>query len=114
MLSLWFIHDTGLMMMIEIMKLMRDELDGAKFCENGEREGTNLEKSQKKPQTSRRIDETKLQAFHSSFLADVGPQGQRRVAAKYRREGEGHSNECWQINKDVVSEVCTDFDDILF
>ena len=50
MLSLWFIHDTGLMMMIEIMQLMRDELDGAEFCENGEREGTNLEKSQKKPQ----------------------------------------------------------------
>ena len=30
-------------------------------------------------------------------------QGQRELAAKYTREGEGHANEGWLINKDVVS-----------
>ena len=40
-----------------------------------------------------------------SFLAEVGPQGQRQLAAKYTRGGEGHPNEGWEINKDVVSKV---------
>ena len=42
----------------------------------------------------------------------MGPQGQRQLAATYTREG--HANEGWQIDKDVVSKICTDFDDILF
>ena len=41
-------------------------------------------------------------------------QEQRGVAAKYTREAESHANEGWQIEKDVVSKICTDFDDILF
>ena len=49
-----------------------------------------------------------------SFLADVGPQGQRQLAAKYTREGEGHAKEGWHITSEVVSKVCTDLDDILF
>ena len=48
-----------------------------------------------------------------SFLGEVGPQGQRQLAAKYTREGEGHADEAGQINKEVVWKVCTDFDDIL-
>ena len=44
-----------------------------------------------------------------SFFAEVGPQGQRQYAAKYTWEGEGHATEGWQIEKDVVSKICTDF-----
>ena len=65
-----------------------------------------------------RGDKTNVKAFYGkfqvSFLAEVGPQVQRQLAANYTREGEGHANEGWQINKDVVSKVCTDFDDVLF
>ena len=44
----------------------------------------------------------------------MGPQEQSQLAAKYTLEGGGHANEGWQIYQDVVSMVCTDFDDILF
>ena len=43
MVSLWFKHDTGLTMLIEIMKMVIEELDKAKFCVNGQRVRTNLE-----------------------------------------------------------------------
>ena len=63
-------------------------------------------------------DETKVKAFYGSlqvsFPAEVGPQEQRQLAATYTREGEGHANEGWQIDKDMVSKICADFDDILF
>ena len=63
-------------------------------------------------------DETNVKAFYGSlqvsFPAEVGPQEQRQLAATDTREKEGHANEGWQIDKDVVSKVCTDFDDILF
>ena len=42
MLSMRFENETGLIMMIEILKLMSDELDKANFCVNGERVETNL------------------------------------------------------------------------
>ena len=41
MLSLWFMHDTVLIMMLEIMKMIRDEMEKAKLCVNGERVRTN-------------------------------------------------------------------------
>ena len=63
-------------------------------------------------------DETAVKAFYGkllvSFLAEVGPQGQRIFGAKYAREGEGHASEGWQIEKDAVWKICTNFDDILF
>ena len=63
-------------------------------------------------------DETKVKAFcgslQVSFLAEVGPQGQKQLAATDTREKEGHANEGWQIDEDVVSKICTDFDDTLF
>ena len=40
-LSLWFIHDTALIMMLEIMNMIRDEMETAKLCVNGERVRTN-------------------------------------------------------------------------
>ena len=52
--------------------------------------------------------------LHISFFAEVRPQGQRQLAAKYTCEGEGHADEGWQINKGVVSRVCTDFHHTLF
>ena len=49
-----------------------------------------------------------------SFFAEVGTQGQRQLAVKYTREGEGHANEVWQINPEVVTKVCTNFNAPLF
>ena len=43
-----------------------------------------------------------------SFLVGGG------VAAEYTREGEGHADEGWCIDKEVVSKTCTVFDDVLF
>ena len=37
MLSLWFIHDTVLIMMLDIMNMIRDEMEKAKLCVDGER-----------------------------------------------------------------------------
>ena len=36
------------------------------------------------------------------------------LAANFTREGEGHANEGWFIDKDVVSKICKDFNDVLF
>ena len=50
LVSLWFKHDTGLMLMIEILKMVRNELNKSQFGVNGERVRTNLEIGpQKKP-----------------------------------------------------------------
>ena len=43
-----FKHDKGLIPMIEILKMMRDELDKKPFCVNEERARTNLEISPKR------------------------------------------------------------------
>ena len=48
MVSLWFKHDTGLLLMIEILKMIRGELDKTQFRVNGERVRTNLEMSPQK------------------------------------------------------------------
>ena len=50
MVSMWFKHETGLIMMIEILIMMREELDKADFSVDGARVQTNLETSpQQKP-----------------------------------------------------------------
>ena len=46
--SLWFKHDTGLILMIEILKMVRNELNKSQFDVNGERVRTNLEISPQK------------------------------------------------------------------
>ena len=50
-------------------------------------------------------NEAKVEAVYGnlqvSFFAEVGPQGWLSLAAKYTREGEGHAQEGWQIEKDV-------------
>ena len=65
-----------------------------------------------------RRDETKIKTIFGnlqiSFFAEVIPQGQRHLAAKYTRDGEGHANEGWQIKSEVMSKDCTDFADLLF
>ena len=48
---------------------------------------------------------TNCGALQISFFAEVGPQGQRQLAAKYTREGGGHANEGRQIHPEVVSQV---------
>ena len=65
-LSLWFIHDTGWMMMIEILKMMRDDLSKTQFRVNGKRVRTNQEMSPK--ETSGTSSDVVLQR----------PQGSRR------------------------------------
>ena len=55
-----------------------------------------------------------LKEARGNVLAEVGLQRQRSLAVKYTHEGEGHANEGMQIEKDVVSKICTDFDDIHF
>ena len=58
-------------------------------------------------------DDTNVKSFWGtiqvSFRAEVGPQGQRHLAAKYTREGEGHA----RMKKINVSKVCADFHHIL-
>ena len=50
-----------------------------------------------------------------SFFAEVVPQGQRQLAAKYTRQGEGPTDKGWRIIPfHVVSKVCTDLDNTLF
>ena len=50
MASTWFKHETSLVVMIEILKLMRDELDKATFSVNGQRVKAHLQLcSQKRP-----------------------------------------------------------------
>ena len=44
----------------------------------------------------------------------MGPQGQRQFAVKYTRESEGYANEWWQINPEIVKQVCANFDETLF
>ena len=38
----------------------------------------------------------------------------RDVAAKYTHEGDGHAEEGWAIDMNVVSTICTDFSHALF
>ena len=50
MVSLWFTHETGLVFMLQILKMMREEITKAGYKVNGELVKTNLEISpQKKP-----------------------------------------------------------------
>ena len=37
-----------------------------------------------------------------------------KLAAEYTREGEGHADEGWFIQKHVVSKICTALNDVLF
>ena len=39
-----------------------------------------------------------------SFFAELGTQGQRQLAVKFKREGECDANEVWQINPEVVTQ----------
>ena len=36
------------------------------------------------------------------------------LAANYTREGEGHTDDDWFIDNDVVSKMCADFHNVLF
>ena len=56
-------------------------------------------------------DEFLVRAFHGKLRMSffVG----RDIAPKYTREGEGHAEEGWVIDVQVVSTICTDFNDAL-
>ena len=59
-------------------------------------------------------DETKIQticgALQIFFFIEVGPQGQRQLAAKYtQRRRRPRFNGGWESKPEVVSNVCTDF-----
>ena len=62
-------------------------------------------------------DESKIKTFYGTlqipFFAQVGPQRQRHLAAKCTRVGKGHANEGWQINPEMVTQVCTNFNEPL-
>ena len=123
MVSVWFKNEAALILMIEIMKVMREKMAKTKYCVNGERVTQNLAMSPRRNLwahavffkgllEARRNDKTIKTVYGSlqiSSFAEVGPQGQRHLAAKYTREGEGHANEGWQIHQEVVSQVCADF-----
>ena len=103
--------------------MMRGQMAKTKSCVNGECVRTIWEVGcQKKPVgrapavffkglKAAQGDETKIKTVHEnlqmSFFAEVGPQGQRQLPAKYTREHKGHAHEGWQINLEVVSNVCT-------
>ena len=42
MVSVWFKNEAALILMIEIMKVMREKMDKTKYCVNGERVTKNL------------------------------------------------------------------------
>ena len=44
--------------------------------------------------------------------SDLFPYGE--LAAKYAREGKGHANEGWFVDKHSVPKFCTEFNDVLF
>ena len=106
---MWFKHDTVLVMMIALLKIMEQELDKAAFRVIGQRVKANLERVPQKRALAKAQalffkalkeaggNEAKVRAFYGnlqiSFLVEVGPQGQRELAANHTREGEGHANE---------------------
>ena len=125
--SLWFKYETALMLMIEIMKAMRrrsgqnEVLCKRRMCKDKSRSefpketfGTGSYYVLQRPQG----DETKIKTIYGalqiSFFAEVGRQGQRQLAAKYTQKGDGRPNGAWQIHPEVVSQVCTDPNDLLF
>ena len=129
LVSLWFVHDTGLTMMVEILKIMREEMESkfqGKWRTSEDKFGNNpprnlwRERRRCSSKDSRKLEEMRRKSRpffgeYSEFLVYyVGPQRQRHLAAKHTRENEGHADEGWQINEEVVSNVCTDFDDVLF
>ena len=109
MVSLWFVHGTGNMMMIEIFKVMKTKVENKNYEVNGEDVKVNLEVSpQKKPLSRAHAmfckafneairDKSKIKsiwgALQVSYFAGVGPMGNRSLAAKYTMEGEGHVQE---------------------
>ena len=57
-------------------------------------------------------DESKVRSFCGKLRISFFVGGD--LAAKYTREGEGHADEGWFIDNDVVSKICTDFNNVLF
>ena len=57
-------------------------------------------------------DESKVRSFYGKLRISFFVGGD--LAAKYTREGEGLADEGWFIDKDVVSKICKDFNDVLF
>ena len=59
-------------------------------------------------------DETQIRTIFGnlqvSFFAEVVPQGQRQLAAKYTRQGEGPADKGWRI---ILSTWCRKFVQIL-
>ena len=53
-----------------------------------------------------------MRAFYRKIQISF-PVG-RDIAAKFALEGQGHADEGWFIGKNVVSKICTDFNDVLF
>ena len=118
MISMWIKNGTSLIVMIDLLKMYQEELDKAAYNINGQRANARLEVSpQRRPKPcfskdSRRWEGTKVEAFHGKLHISFLAEGE--LAAKYTREGKGHADEGWFIDKGVMSKRCTVFTDILF
>ena len=67
-----------------------------------------------KPEEMRPRSKSSMETFRFLSLLKWDHKDRGSWQPSATREGEGHANERWQINKDVLSKVCTEFDDILF
>ena len=57
-------------------------------------------------------NEAKVQAVFWNLQISFFAEGE--LAAKYTREVEGHTDKGWFIEKNVLSIITTDFNDVLF
>ena len=119
MVSMWFKHEANLMVRIDLLKVVKEELDKAACEINGQRVKARLEVSlQRRPLTKAQAmffngfkevdgDESKVRSFRGKLRISFFVGGD--LAAKHTREGEGHADEGWFTDQDVVSNICTDF-----
>ena len=119
MVSMLFKHEANLIVMMDLLKVMKEELDKAAYDMNGQRVKARLEViPQRRALTKAQAmffnglkevdgDESKVRSFYGKLQTSFFVEGD--LAAKYTREGEGPADEGWFIDKDVVSNICTDF-----
>ena len=115
MVSMWFKHDTNLVTMIDLLNIMKEELDKAAYKIYGYNEKARLEVSlQRRPLAKAQAlffkglkevggDESKVSAFSGNLQISffVG----RDIAAIFSRESEGHADEGWVTDMHVVSTI---------
>ena len=121
--SLWFKNDTSLATMIELLQMVKDELNKKPYTLYDQLVKARLEISfQKKPLTKAhalfykglkavKAYESKINVIYCklqiSFLIGRG------LAARFTPEGEGLADQGWTNNHDILGAICTDYSEAL-